>query len=412
MQKRANCPSKVIICCFTLVAFAGTMSPAKSSEVRVDGLPCNDLCQTWLGYDGNRGNVESFSENTPPVLHLSIQQSRSTPPEPLKSHRHKTGIVKTDSHEQFSERPTSEPFTVVMTPRYAGSPVRVARENIPLPTRRPTALSHRPTLLVKISAPPTPRSHEPAPKPTEAATVPATGRGKTASLDPSTSPAPDRPADTTSKTDRPDLQENLARAAPPAGAVASTPPASERRIAATPWIGNEPQPPSKMSTPATPSVAGGAVAQPSSPAPLHLPPAPSPPTVVASLPSSDDTGSIPRSDGQQGKDTQVGALQPSPSPAGISLSVKIGQVSADSRGTNVHVVVVNMLPKQMENIDVRCKARDAQGLQVAEVNTRIAVVAPSDITFDQVLFPNDITPKDNTFICDVANIAVSDNVKP
>lgn len=92
--------------------------------------------------------------------------------------------------------------------------------------------------------------------------------------------------------------------------------------------------------------------------------------------------------------------------------MKIGQVSADSRGTNVHVVVVNMLPKQMENIDVRCKARDAQGLQVAEVNTRIAVVAPSDITFDQVLFPNDITPKDNTFICDVANIAVSDNVKP
>ena len=78
----------------------------------------------------------------------------------------------------------------------------------------------------------------------------------------------------------------------------------------------------------------------------------------------------------------------------------------------MHVVVVNVLQREMKGVDVRCRARDAQGLQVAEASVHIASIAPSDVAFGQVLFPAEITAQDNKFTCDVGRIAAAHGVTP
>ena len=413
MQKYMNGRPKIIICCLTLGASASAISPAESREIQVNGLPCNELCQAWLGYATHGSITRSISENIHPVVRLPVQKGRLTTAEPLRSHRPKTEVVKTDFHTPIAERPTLEPPKVVVSPEHVRSQVKVARETKPLPVSRPTALSKPPTLVVTIPAPLTPRPSKLAPQPTEAATVPDRGTRRAASLDPSPPAAPERSVDTTSTIDKPYLQKNPARGAPPTSALASTPasPSKSRMAAASP-IDDARKQPSNTSALTTPSIAGETLKLPSSPVPLQLEPASQVATVEAALPSSVAKESAPRTDGRQSKDMQEGALQPSRSSAGDSLSVKIGQVSAEPRGTDVHVVVVNVLPKEMKDIDVRCRARDAQGLQVAEVSTRIANVAPSDVTFERILFPSEITPKDNTFTCEVEKMAATDIATP
>ncbi|MGI4763861.1 MAG: hypothetical protein ACRYGP_02150 [Janthinobacterium lividum] len=101
-----------------------------------------------------------------------------------------------------------------------------------------------------------------------------------------------------------------------------------------------------------------------------------------------------------------------PELAGAPLRVTVGQVSAEPRGTDVHVVLVNVLQREMKGVDVRCRARDAQGLQVAEASAHIASIAPSDVAFGQVLFPAEITAQGNTFTCEGGGTTAADGVTP
>ena len=82
-----------------------------------------------------------------------------------------------------------------------------------------------------------------------------------------------------------------------------------------------------------------------------------------------------------------------------SVLVTVSRVSAEPQNTDVHIVVVNASTQDVRNIDVRCDARDAQGLQVAQASTRLADIAPSDVVFGQVLFPSEITSGDAKFAC-------------
>lgn len=419
MQNHTNGRSGTIICYLVMVVLsASAVSPAASREIQVDGLPCNELCQAWLGYDTHVGDAGSMSEKRLPIGQPFIQHGRSVTSEPpLKVYRPRTESVKIESHRPIIGRSAPEPLRTVVSPKHVQPQVRVARETAPLPIRRPTISGGRPTLAVAVPALPTLRPSETARRPSEAANTPNAGSRRTAALDPAPPPAANRPIDTSSSTDKPNPQKGPDRAAPSAASVASTPPASspsppEPRIAANPPIDDRAQSPSKTDAPVAPSIAGKSVNAPSSPEPIHLSASPPPPAVVASLPSPVDAESVPRGDPEQTRDTQEGALRSSPPPASTSLSVKIGQISPEPRGTDVHIMVVNVLPNEMRDIDVRCRARDAQGLQVAEVSTRIANVPPSDITFGRVLFPSEITTKDNVFTCEIGKVADTDDIMP
>ncbi len=142
------------------------------------------------------------------------------------------------------------------------------------------------------------------------------------------------------------------------------------------------------------------------------PPAAAPPALVASLPSRVDAGSSLRNDDHPSRTTQEESLQPIPELAEDRLHVSIGQISADPHATDVHVVVVNTLQHEINDLDVRCRAHDAEGLQVAEASAHIASIAPSDVAFGQVLFPSEITTRDNRFTCDVGRDAAADTASP
>ena len=140
-------------------------------------------------------------------------------------------------------------------------------------------------------------------------------------------------------------------------------------------------------------------------------PAPPRPAVAASLPPSTGAGIGTRGDHPSGN-TQDGDVRTPSAHVGQSLPVSVGQIKRDPHGTDVHVVVVNVLRHEVDDVRISCKASDAQGMQVAEATSSIAMIAPSDVGLAQVLFPSEITTQDNTFTCDSGTMDDAKDVLP
>ncbi len=392
MLKPARDRHKLIICLFVLAASACAGTAADSREVEVDGLPCNDLCQAWLGYGRGGDRVGPGVEKAHPIGRPSMRYDRpmaSRPPSQFR--RPQTEVARTEHDSSTPEGSAPKVFRTTASAKHVRPPIRVAHESVPLPTPRPGAVNGRPTVPVKA---PADRLPEPSPGITEAAVASNTGVRRDAPLGSAPSPAVDRPA----AADAPSPAKGSTRNEPPAAAAVAIPSAASPlprapRIDAAGPIGEEVEPSDHV---------------PLDPAPVAVAPS----TVVASLPPPAEGGSSLRNDDLSSRDTQDGVLQPLPASAGDSVSVKIGQISAEPRGTDVHVVVVNVLQHEMKDVDVRCRAQDAQGLQVAESSARIASIAPSDVAFGQVLFPSEITTRDNKFTCEVGRIAAAEGVTP
>ncbi len=395
MPKPARDRRKLIICLFVLAVSAWDGTAADSREVEVDGLPCNDLCQAWLGYRGGGDRVGSGVGKAHPIVRPSIRYDRSMASRPPSEFRRpETAAARMERGSPTPVGSAPKLFRSTASAKRVRAPIRVAQESVPLPSLRPGTVSDRPAVPVKAPAPPADRPPKPSPGANEAAVTSNTGVRRGAPLGSAPPPAVDRPA----AADAPSPAKEPTRNEPPAAAAVVTPPAASPpprapRVAAAGPIGEE--------------------AEPSA----HVPPAPAPvaaapSTVVASLPPRAEGGSSLRNDDPSGRDTQEGVLRPLPGSAGDSVSVKIGQISAEPRGTDVHVVVVNVLQHEMKDVDVRCRAQDAQGLQVAESSARIASIAPSDVAFGQVLFPSEITTRDNKFTCEVGRIAAAEGATP
>ena len=285
---------------------------------------------------------------------------------------------------------------------------------MPLPVPQPVMPSGGPASAAGTSMPAASRFPASPRKFSEAAALPDAGRRPPASISRALPPMPDRPA----APDTPKLQKDPPQTAPPTAAVAPSSPSAPSSpqmpsvaAAATHDDVTKPSPDTKGAPPT--SIDAGDGGRPDDQTtPASKPAAAQPPTVVASLPSPANAGSDLRNDDHPSGSTQESSLQPIPELAGTRSPVTIGQISAEPSGTDVHIVVVNILQHEMKDVDVRCRARDAEGLQVAEASAHIASIAPSDVAFGQVLFPAEITAQDNKFTCDVGRIAAADGMTP
>ena len=393
-----------IICLFIVIALLGIEAPTNAHEVQVNGSPCNDLCQSWLGYSEHGDSTGSTTGNLKPM------EQRSTPPS-RPTRRPAKEAVKVERNHSSTERSTPEVLKTAVAAKHVRPRNREAQANAPLPVLKPVMPRVGSELTAGAPTPAASRSPASPHKLSEAATLPDESTRPPASISRALPLMSDRPA----APDITKLQKEPPQTSPPTAAAApSSPGASSLShiptipTAATHDDVTKPLPDTKAASPTPINTGDGgrpddqatstyksAVAQPS--------------TVVASLPSPADAGSGLRNDDHPSGSSQEDNLQPTPELAGTPLPVTVGRISVEPRGTDVHVVVVNVLQRQMKDVDVRCRARDAQGLQVAEASAHIASIEPSDVAFGQVLFPAEITAQDNKFTCETGkNAATSD----
>lgn len=403
---------KIIICLLSLMGLLGAGAPISAREIQVDGLACNDLCQAWLGYtghDGITGPTIETSKSRDQRSTLPSRPTRSASPSVRRPPEEET--AKVDRIHPVARRSAPKVPETTVAAKHARLRNREARSGVPLPAMpsgRPASAASGP-LPAASRSPAGPRGLD------EAAALPDAGTKPPASIDRASPPLPpDRPAlpDASKSSKGPSrTAAPTAAVAPPSPGAVSPPPIPNLVEAATLDDGAEPSPDARAVPPIP--ISAGAGDRPNDQAPSPSKPAASPPsTVVATLPSPAHAGSGPRIDVHPSGSTQEGRLQPVPELAGTPLRVTVGQISAEPRGTDVHVVLVNVLQREMKDVDIRCRAHDAQGLQVAEASAHIASIAPSDVAFGQVLFPAEITAQDNTFTCDVGRIAAADGVTP
>lgn len=366
----------------TLVACAS----AHASDVIIGGLHCNDLCQSWMGY---RRPEIGGAPTTPGVgrMHSRIPRRATvaSAPAPVP---HRPKVEEATSGRAAPARVRVRPHgPEVAASRRTPRPTREARKGSPAPSSR-TASPVDPAVVASI--PPAPAKPAPAEAPlrlVDPAVTPEAGPPTAALRRPTSpvAPGPSRGAsDAAAPAPAPDAVPT--RPAPhPSAPAASAPAASDPRRDAD----------AAPTVPPPPSAAGGSERRESS---EPQPPVPQPP-VVASLPPPAGTD-IAGHDGRPGGDTQNGDGRIRPGPVRRALPVSIGQIRTDPHGTDVHVVVVNVLRRGVDAVRVDCKARDARGQQVAEAASEIADIAPSDVGLGRVRFPPEITTRDNTFTCD------------
>ena len=414
MQKMTVSRSKTFICLLSFVGLLVSRLPTGAHEIKVNGLPCNDLCQAWLEHNGHDDTTGSTIKESKLRVHQSTPISRPiASAASAKKRRPEKKIAKVERYPNAAESDVPKALKTVAAAKHVQRRNRQDQANVPLPVPQPLmpsgglASAVVAPMAAAIKSPARPR------KLNQAAALPDAGKSPPASINRALPPIPDRPAaPDTLKPQKERLQFIAPTAAivPPLGApllpqspnIASTAPRNDvtkpspdmKAVPLTPIDAGDGGRPDDVATGASKQAAARTS------------------TVVASPPSLANSEGRLRSDVHPSGDTQDGSIQPIPEPAEIPLPVTVGQISIEPRGTDVHVVVVNVLQREMKNVDVRCRARDAQGLQVAEASANIASIAPSDVAFGQVLFPAAITVQDNKFTCDVGRIAASDNVTP
>ena len=415
MRKSIVDPAKTIICSFFLIGLLGVVTPTNAHEIEVNGLPCNDLCQAWLGYNRHGDFTGSTTSNLKPMDQRSSRLGRPTASAPpLKRRRPEKEAVKVERNRPATERSAPEISKTAVAAKHVRPRNWEAQANVPLPVPQPMMPRVGPALAAGAPKPSASRSPVNLHKLSEAAVLPDEGTRPPASINRALPPIPDGPA-------APEIskrQKEPLHTSPPTAAVAPSSPGASSlsqmptiATAATHDDVTKPIPDTKSGSPSPMDI--GDKGRPENQAtPASKPAVAQPSTVVASLPSPANAGSGLRNDDHPSGSTQEDSLQPIPELAGTPLPVTVGQISAEPRGTNVHVVVVNVLQREMKGVDVRCRARDAQGLQVAEASVHIASIAPSDVAFGQVLFPAEITAQDNKFTCDVGRIAAAHGVTP
>ncbi len=404
-----------IICLSFLIALLGIEVPANAHEIQVNGSPCNDLCQAWLGYNGHGDSTGSTITNLKPMDQRSTPPSRPTASaQPLKIRRPEKEVVKVERNHPSTERSAPEVSKTAVAAKHVRPRSREAQANVPLPVPQPVMPRVGPALTAGAPKHAASRSPASSHKLSEAAALPDESTRPPASISRALPLMPDRPA----APDTSKLQKEPPQTSPPTAAVAPSLPGASSlsqmpTIATAATHGDVTKPlPDPKAAASTPIDTGNGGSPNDQATPAYKPAVQQPSTVVASLPSPANVGSVLRNDDHPSGSTQEDNLQPLPELAGTPLPVTVGRISAEPRGTDVHVVVVNVLEREMKDVDVRCRARDAQGLQVAEASAHIASIAPSDVAFGQVLFPAEITAQDNKFTCDVGRTAAADGVTP
>ncbi len=406
---------QTIICLVILIAFLGIAASTNAHEIQVNGSPCNDLCQSWLGYSGHGDPTGSTTANLKPMDQRSTPPSRPTASAPpLRTRRPEKESVKVESNHPSTERSAPEVSKTVVVAKHVRPRNREAQANVPLPVLQPVMPRVGPASAAGAPTPAASRSPASPHKFSEAAALPDEGTRPSASISRALPLMPDRPA----APDTSKLQKEPPQTSPPTAAVAPLSPGASSlpqlpTIATAATHGDVTKPSADPKAAAPTPIDTGDGSKPNDQAtPAYKSAVQQPSTVVASLPSPGNARSVLRNDDHPSGSTQEDNLQPLPELAGIPLPITVGRISAEPRGTDVHVVVVNVLQREMKDVDVRCRARDAQGLQVAEASAHIASIAPSDVAFGQVLFPAEITAQDNKFTCDVGRIAAADGVTP
>ena len=386
------------------VIFLSLGEPSKAREIEVDGRPCNDLCQAWLGLGRTQGLPEETSERSKPSIRQPIVVLRPVVSKPVNTvRRPKMEAEEAEPAAAVHRRIHHEVRNATARGDHIRLEIREAKADVPLPIPRPTLQNASPAVATDDSTSAASRSPEASHDPTKAA-APADVGMEAAALKGQV------PAPTLERRAAPEVRGlskggSQAELPPPPVAMpsrAAFPSYQLSQVATTVPVEDAPKRSAAMS--ADPPVSAGVSGadKPSvQAAPAREATVARPSIVVASLPPLPHAEERRRDDDRPGENTQEGSLRPMPELAGGRLPVTIGQVSAEARGTDVHVVIVNVLQHEIKDVDVTCRAHDARGLQVAEASAHIENIAPSDVAFEQVFFPAGITAKDSKFICDV-----------
>ena len=331
--------SKATGCLLLLAVFTTFNTATSASEIRINGLPCNDLCQSWM-----------ISEKTENYSSIPVSEPRSYNKRTTLKNKHIVVF-----HTAKTQRSKAVKLKFVRpsqagnhnTPRNSKTTVS---EKISLPIFREAQT--RMTVPVLSNAT-TPKFSKNFHRLDAAAPTPDTGLMPLSLNSKSPAPLPEQSARSSSQ------------AAIPKAFIAPTSPTVSRFS-----------------------------------------------DVVASISSSVDARNGSRDDDRLSEKLQHSILQPIPELAGKPLPVTVGQITVEPRGTDVHVVLVNILQQEIKDVDVMCRARDAQGMQVAEAFAHIASIAPLDVAFGQVILPNEIKISDSKIVCETGKVMATNNELP
>lgn len=402
MEKATRFPVYSVMVFQVLVGGLIISEPAIANSVTSDSIHCNDLCRSWMGYDKDRSRAGSFTgERKPAANPLDDHYRSATIKQPIQMHHSKLNNVKSDRAVSVTGSAILEPPKATAV-KLSPLKLREAHERAPLPVPRPEIVNSPLAMAVDASQADALRHLRLPHKPTEAAALSRAEVMPTVPIRAPLIPAPDLPItpDTANLIKGP---SNIASALPVVDVVPSPIVSHPVPISATANSAVKPTADSNAGAgaPTTAELAN----KPSDRIAADPAPTTSPPTIVASLPSSVDTGAESSIDEHSHPVVHDNSLQITPEAVSSPLRVTVGQISTDTRGTDIHVVVVNVLRYEAKDVDIRCRARDAQGLQVAEASAHIASIAPSDVAFDQVILPSEITTRDNSFSCEVGWMA-------
>lgn len=71
---------RVVIWLSPLMVLVSVGTGASADEVEIQGQPCNDACQAWLGYSNFKDKTGSISaEERPKVIDLSVTMDQLRP---------------------------------------------------------------------------------------------------------------------------------------------------------------------------------------------------------------------------------------------------------------------------------------------------------------------------------------------
>ena len=331
--------SKGTGCLLLLAVFITFNTATSASEIRINGLPCNELCQSWM----ISGKTENFGS-------IPVSEPRSYSKNLMIKNKHFAAF-----HTSRNQRSKTVGLTFVR-PFQAGN--------------HTTPMNSKPTVSAKLSLPIFREAKSRMPVPILSnATTPKVS--KTPHKIDAAAPTPDTglmPLSPNSKSPAPSPEQS----------------ARSSSQAAIPKV---------FVAPSSPTVSRSS-------------------DVVASISSPVDARNGSRDDDRPSGKLQHSILQPIPELAGKPLPVTVGQITVEPRGTDVHVVLVNILQQEIKDVDVMCRARDAQGMQVAEAFAHIATIAPLDVAFGQVILPNEIKISNSKITCEIGKFMAANNTIP
>lgn len=381
-------------------------APVDAREIQINGLPCNDLCQAWLGYRVDQDSTGSMREGGSAAVRRSIRRrSTETSEQQTGKRRSMAEVDRVRRAKPVAEHPEPATRRTIVAKRVRPQ-VRTARKDVPQPVQRPPLLVEETTPAAKLARVPTPGPAQARPEREGNVAAPDAGPKKNALLNTPPSPEPTRSGMKDRLEPSKDPIQTAILTAPIAPPPPMEPPALVMpRVIAIPPASDTSRAPATPGIDAARSVSGEISDRQQD----HTPAAQAArPSIVAALPPASDAGSILRNDNPIGSiqenPSQI-TSQPAPTSAAKALSVVIGQVSAEPSGTDVHVLVINASQVEVKDVDITCRASDVQGQKVAEASIHIGKVEPTDVALDRVLFRSGVATKDDGFTCAVDAIA-------